>query len=534
MTAPLPVGERIEFLSARHREMQRDLVVHWGRLVVVGLLCAGWAQAVLSVHTAEGGKYWQKLSFPAYKKWDFKDESLSGHPRLAVRVSAGELLFAEEDSSSADEDQVKQTSLTQYVLSLETRKLREARGAEWASASQIGVHVDSPFRPKLKDVRYEVQVPYAGRRFVPHSDERAVKVALSPDGMWLAMMSDAGSFPEGFDIFSPTYGRLRVDIFNVGSGKAVAGLSGWFLGDDPEEGFDSSAWVSDRQFLLPGKSSAEAWLCDLTTAEPSGDPVFDVAPAHSEIVGFWQQPERFGSTVHLVIRVPDNDFYDLKADVNGCSLDRNYVKRGQGPGFEKIDYGCDRQNGTEVLDFEDIRLIRKRPTGDEVAARKERLREPLLRTEAQNEYLVPIAVTPYLVTRNAGSGTKATFTFVLSDRHGAANLKDARIAIRSQGWHTEACSVLFSFGSQGVALLDESGNVDQSGTIDSGARLQNSYCTILDRAVKAAAQDTVQVRVSIQLSAKFSGRYNVYAKITDREGGSSTEQWLGSWDVPEP
>jgi hypothetical protein len=103
--------------------------------------------------------------------------------------------------------------------------------------------------------------------------------------MWLAIMADVGSFPEGLSIFSPTYGRLSVDIFNVSTGQSVAALSGSFLRDDPEEGFAEATWISDRDFLLPLNNQAGAWLCDLSTANPSGDPVFDVVPSRPEILG---------------------------------------------------------------------------------------------------------------------------------------------------------------------------------------------------------------------------------------------------------
>jgi hypothetical protein len=96
--------------------MKSDLEFHSCRLVIAALVCSSFAHAALSIHAAEGRSYWQKLSFPEYRKWDFKDDSsLSGHPILAVRVSPGELLFAEEDSSwiARETDQPKQTSLTQ-------------------------------------------------------------------------------------------------------------------------------------------------------------------------------------------------------------------------------------------------------------------------------------------------------------------------------------------------------------------------------------------------------------------------------------
>jgi hypothetical protein len=196
------------------------------------------------------------------------------------------------------------------------------------------------------------------------------------------------------------------------------------------------------------------------------------------------------------------------------------------------------------LEFNDIKLIRTHVAAKtkergsanpwifskEIVAAKKLLRQHSIQAQtATSEFLIPIAVTPYL-----GSGERAMFTLVVSDRRGAANLADAELRIQSEGQQTRACLLSVSLISRTIALLDETGQVDQFGKIDSSLPLQNSYCKIWDRSIATASQDSVQVRVALEFSPSFSGSHNLYVQIADHEHKRSPQQWLGSWYVPKP
>src|SRR5690242_15635545 len=223
--------------------------------IAVSLMCA-------VPFGAEGAQYWRKLQFTEY--WTFQNHSwYEGSRQLAFRAAPGQILFTMQMKPGPPNDEEQPLdSLIQFVLDLKTGKLRRAQSSEWDAASRIAPHVDSPFRESPSITKY-VEAWYGERLFHAANGKLISKVKLSPDGMWLAMMSATGSFPEGFNIFSPTYGRYRVEIFRVSTGKKAAELSHFVFGRDPEEGFESASWISDRHFLLPTDHGGSAWLCDL-------------------------------------------------------------------------------------------------------------------------------------------------------------------------------------------------------------------------------------------------------------------------------
>ena len=153
----------------------------------------------------------------------------------------------------------------------------------------------------------------------------------------------------------------------------------------------------------------------------------------------------------------------------------------------------------------------------------------------------PISLTTpsvFSVTPPEASGSSVTYSVVVSDPAGPADIGVVNLLINVNLDGRSACYVAYAVTSNTLFLVDDLGATSISaGSPGGGVSKANTQCT-LDAAVSSASTVGKQLTVNFKLrfASGFSGPRTAFAAATTQGGGSSGWQRLGVYagSVPAP
>lgn len=282
------------------------------------------AAALVTFIPGPGRARWHRLEFT--DQWTMPPTTASRYQKTNARLSFrvhGHSLFV----AFAQPYQGHPTSISsnRRVVDLTNGLVRNALPAEWERAKPIATHVENPFR-ELPAVQ-GAGVSYL-RRLFPASGKVLERYATSPDGSWLAIMSYTRVVDQE-ELGAVDRGKLYINIFQVSTGERVGELSGSYsiefpLQEDPLESFRNAVWISDRHFIVPTSGHRAALLCDMRPTASSNDTAWDFIQPTNEILGFWEDPYRWGyfnaiSSLRLqaAARIADDGNYSVNIESEG-------------------------------------------------------------------------------------------------------------------------------------------------------------------------------------------------------------------------
>jgi hypothetical protein len=133
-----------------------------------------------------------------------------------------------------------------------------------------------------------------------------------------------------------------------------------------------------------------------------------------------------------------------------------------------------------------------------------------------------------------GIGRTRTFTLVVTDVDGYADVSYARILISPVKRTFSACYILYDSPTNRVYLYDDAGTFISSPYLTPGSAgvLSNSQCS-LDGAASSVSKsgNTVTLNVAITFTAAYSGGKIYFALAWDSTANSGWQS-IGSWTVP--
>jgi len=142
---------------------------------------------------------------------------------------------------------------------------------------------------------------------------------------------------------------------------------------------------------------------------------------------------------------------------------------------------------------------------------------------------------PVVVSLNpsSGAGSSQTFTVVVSDPNGAADLSWIQTMINTEVDAAGACFVHFVRAANSLYLQNDAGSI-WLGPIPVGSgTLQNSQCTLNGSGSSAVWSGTsVTLNVSVTFKPVFRGTKKVFVLGTDYGALHSGWQQMGVWTVP--
>lgn len=135
------------------------------------------------------------------------------------------------------------------------------------------------------------------------------------------------------------------------------------------------------------------------------------------------------------------------------------------------------------------------------------------------------------VTPNAGSGPSQTFSVILSDTNGNADISSALLLVNSTLNGQNACFISYNRSANAFYLFRDSDNVWQLIYPGSSGSVTNGFCTINGTALAAAASgNTLTLSLPLTFSSNFTGAKNFYAYVADAGGLNSGWITAGTWN----
>lgn len=323
----------------------------------------------------------------------------------------------------------------------------------------------------------------------------------------------------------------------------------------PETSFADAAWISDRHFLLPIDDGNGAWLCDLSPLEP-GDPVFDVVPSQSEILGFWEDPEILGyedflesMTIHTVVSVPQPGSYNLTGVLSGFRPSQYAA------GADVIQAGT-RSIARRWTDadfagpftFQNVRLLRDF-AGDVLAFASDLRSTETYRTTSeevglkkwQEQHANPNPA-PAIVGVNPSRGMGPDQWFRISGKSLSNTYEALDLLFNDRPDENGGCSISYRY-SQGGSMERTRISVRGDGRAEvvSEEQFQTGLWRGHENALEAAPVENSRCGLSgiehgvgelgmrVTFKPVFFGEKNVYARVSTAQGVSSGWKQIGTW-----
>ncbi len=135
------------------------------------------------------------------------------------------------------------------------------------------------------------------------------------------------------------------------------------------------------------------------------------------------------------------------------------------------------------------------------------------------------------VTPNAGSGPSQTFSVILSDTNGNADIASALLLVNSTLNGQNACFISYNRAANAFYLFRDSDNAWQLIYPGSSGSVTNGFCTITGAALSSAASgNTLTLNLPLTFSSNFTGAKNFYAYAADAGGLNSGWITAGTWN----
>jgi hypothetical protein len=139
------------------------------------------------------------------------------------------------------------------------------------------------------------------------------------------------------------------------------------------------------------------------------------------------------------------------------------------------------------------------------------------------------------LTPSAGSATAQTFSLILSDFNGNADITSALLLVNSSLNGTNGCFISYNRAANAFYLFRDSDNawlIIYPGTATS---VSNTNCTISGSALAVSGSgSSLTFSLPLSFHAPFSGLKNFYANVSDTAGLSSGWITAGSWTPGQP
>jgi hypothetical protein len=135
----------------------------------------------------------------------------------------------------------------------------------------------------------------------------------------------------------------------------------------------------------------------------------------------------------------------------------------------------------------------------------------------------------------SGSGKSGTFTFVVSDPSGAANISSASLLVNAGLTGTGGCFINYNPVGSTILLANDTVSVWLGpSAVGSGAALSNSQCSVnVSGATATRSGNNLTVSVPVTFTATFTGSKTVW--VYGANGGGNTGfQAMGTWTVTAP
>jgi hypothetical protein len=152
---------------------------------------------------------------------------------------------------------------------------------------------------------------------------------------------------------------------------------------------------------------------------------------------------------------------------------------------------------------------------------------------------MPAAATPAapatlgaIVGPNGGSGMSPSFTLVLADPNGFANLAGGNLLIATTLNGAGACWVYYDAASNNIWLAHDDTVSWDSAAAGAAVTLANSQCSISAQGVSASGSGALlSVNIPITFSGSFTGAKTLYGRAIDSNSGPSNFAQIGTWIV---
>ncbi len=146
----------------------------------------------------------------------------------------------------------------------------------------------------------------------------------------------------------------------------------------------------------------------------------------------------------------------------------------------------------------------------------------------------PQAPSGATVSPSSGSGATQTFSFVVADPNGFADIAWVEMLFNSSLNTAQACYIRFDRAANSVSLYTDSGGATTGPlALGSAGTLQNSQCTVnASGSSSFGAANDLTVNLSITFQSSFSGSRLIYARAQDNGGELLNWIQVGSWTVP--
>jgi hypothetical protein len=140
------------------------------------------------------------------------------------------------------------------------------------------------------------------------------------------------------------------------------------------------------------------------------------------------------------------------------------------------------------------------------------------------------------VTPASGSGTSQTFSLVVTEPTGSANITSVYFLVGSSLTSANACQIAHDRRSNLIWLIGDNGTSWLgAGYVGSGWSIANSQCT-LDASASSVSASGTTLTLNLKLSFKstFSGTKNLYSQAINQSGLNSGWVQLGTWTNTGP
>ena len=131
------------------------------------------------------------------------------------------------------------------------------------------------------------------------------------------------------------------------------------------------------------------------------------------------------------------------------------------------------------------------------------------------------------------SGNALTFSIVVADANGSADLAGAGTIVNSSASGTGACWFYYNLANGTVSLANDAGTAWSTVTQGSASSVSNSQCSIAGTAFGASQSgNSATILLQAVFRPSFAGTQSLYIDAIDQEGLSSGYQSMGKWTVP--
>jgi uncharacterized membrane protein len=149
-------------------------------------------------------------------------------------------------------------------------------------------------------------------------------------------------------------------------------------------------------------------------------------------------------------------------------------------------------------------------------------------------YNAPAVVSAVSIGPSSGSGAAQTFALQYTDTRGATDLSTAWVWFNATfaSTSTNSCMLQYNRAASAVWLLND-GQTWMSGTLGSGATLQNSQCAVsLAGSSATLSGTTLTLNLAMTFKPGYAGTKNVYMYAANGSNVNSGWQTRGTWTVP--